>query len=822
MFCHLNFGIWNSSLLAQDSKEEEALFVAEKAFGDGFYEVSLELLERFSKNYPNSSHQPQVELLIGQCYFYQNRFLDALNKFEELKNKPAAKKIKDASIYWIAEVHFKGNSFSRAASYYKEIIDNFTDSPYLPAAYYSLGWCMFEEGDFREALEYFRAVESKFPKEARKTDAAFKAIECLYNLKDYTGLKKEIGPYLKLYSKDPNRLSYLYFYLAEADYYLKDFHKAIQEYSRALADRPGRPQGQEDDNLEALVGLGIGWSYLKLKQYVKAEESFAGINPEKLEKSSRDVLLLGRAVLMIETGRANQAEKIYSELILGASAPLVLVQGYLGKAELLYSQGLYKEAISLYREALSEFESADIPAELLDKLHYNLAWAYLKDGEFKEAIKTFQSVAKESNDKIIKVSALCQVGDAYQDSGDYRRAQATYDSLLKDYPDSFYSDYVQYQLGITMLKSSNYDGAAMSFLALKRNYPQSKIMDDAAYALGLAYFQKQDYNSSREVFEKFEDEFKDSNLKPQALYLLGTSLYNLAEFEGSIEAFKKIVKLYTRDRELVQKAEYEIADCFYRMGDEKEAMKRFKALGARYPDSSLGQETMWWLGDYYYRHNDLPQARRYFSNLIQDFPQSNLRMDAYYALGSIYAQESRNDKAIESFKQAIELGKSDLAAQAGIAMADIYLKEDKADLALDIYQGIITEYPNLCGLIYPKMADFFAKETDFDQALEYYRRSLDVVPVRSMPAIQLKIAETMQAQGKTEEAIEAYLKTAYLYSSSEDQAFAVRSLLRVAEIYEGKENFQEALNVYAKVISMNTDEAKYAQERMEWIKKHVK
>jgi len=80
----------------------------------------------------------------------------------------------------------------------------------------------------------------------------------------------------------------------------------------------------------------------------------------------------------------------------------------------------------------------------------------------------------------------------------------------------------------------------------------------------------------------------------------------------------------------------------------------------------------------------------------------------------------------------------------------------------------------------------------------------------------------MQAQGKTEEAIEAYLKTAYLYSSSEDQAFAVRSLLRVAEIYEGKENFQEALNVYAKVISMNTDEAKYAQERMEWIKKHVK
>ena len=36
------------------SKEEESLFVAKKAFEDGFYEVSLGLLDRFLKNYPDS------------------------------------------------------------------------------------------------------------------------------------------------------------------------------------------------------------------------------------------------------------------------------------------------------------------------------------------------------------------------------------------------------------------------------------------------------------------------------------------------------------------------------------------------------------------------------------------------------------------------------------------------------------------------------------------------------------------------------------------------------------------------------------------------
>jgi len=795
-----------------DSKEEEALFVAEKAFGDGFYDVSLELLERFLKTYPNSSHKPQVELLIGQCYFHQSRFIDALNKFEELKSQPSAKEIRDAAAYWIAEVHFKGNSFSRAAAYYKEIVDNFPGSSYLPAAYYSLGWCSFEEQDFAKALEYFKAVEQKFPAQAQKTDAPFKIVECLYNLKEYARLKDEVRPYLKMYSRDPGRLPYLYFYLAEADYYLSNFNEAIDEYNKASS-------GSRGGNLEALGKLGTGWSYLKLKQYPKAENNFLEIDPEKLEKRSRDTLLLGMALLLSETGRSAEAKKSYSELIATADEPLVLAQGYLGKGELLYNLSEYAEAINLYNQALGDIDFQSIPEELADKLHYNLAWAYLKNGEFKGAIKEFQKVVKESDDKIIKVSALCQIGDAYQDSGDYKKAQEAYDAILKDYPDSFYSDYVQYQLGITLLKDSNYDGAIMSFLAFKRNFPQSKIADDAIYALGLAYFQKQDYNAGREIFEKFEEEFKESNLKAEALYLLGTSFYNLGDFKQAIEVFNKITRLYGKDKDLAQKAEYEIADCYYQLGEEKEAMSRFKALRSKYPDSSLTDETMWWLGDYYYRHNDLLQARRYFSSLMRDFPESNLIADAYYALGSIYAEETKYDEAIENFKKVIEISGSDLSAQATIALADIYLKQDKANSALNAYNKIIQDYPNLSGLIYPKMADLFFRTGDYPRALDYYRKSLDLVPIRGIPAIQLKIAETLQAGGKQDEAIEAYLKTAYLYiQDTQEQDFAVKALLRVAEIYEGRNNFSEAINVYKKVIAMNTQEAKYAQERVDWIK----
>lgn len=796
-----------------DSREEESLFVAKKAFDDGFYDVSLGLLERFQKNYPASSKSPEVNLLIGRCYFHQNRFLDALGKFEELMSQPKTANIRDAVLYWTAEVHFRGNVFDKAAGYYRRIIKEFPDSTYVPAAYYSLGWCLFQEQKYGEAKDIFKVVEERFPKEPQAKDAGFKIVECLYNLKDYTGLKARLKEYFKIYSKDTTRLSYLHFYMAEAEYYLDDLNAALQEYALVI-------KNNRDEKMQALSKLGMGWSYLKLKRYTEAETLFLEIKPQDLEKRSLDVLLLGKAILMVETNRVNEAKATYEELLKNTSDPVVLIQAYLGKADSLYNLSDYQQAIDAYRQGLEKAAIETVPRELVDKLYYGLSWSYLKQGEFKEAIKEFQKIVKGSDDNIVKVSALCQIGDAYQDSGDYAKAQETYDTILRDYPDSFYNDYVQYQLGLTMLKASNYDAAIMSLLSLKSNFPTSKLLDDATYALGLAYFQRQDYNASRETFEKFQEEFKESNLRPESLYLLGTSLYNLGKFNEAIEAFKNIIRVFSQDTELVQKAEYEIADCFYQMGNEKEAMNRFNALRAKYPDSNLTAEIMWWLGGYYYRQNQPELARRYFSSLIADFPRSNLVADAYYAIGSSFEEESRFDEAIENFQKVVKSGSSDLSAQASLAIADIHVSQEKFEAALKEYEDIKERYPNLANLVYPKMADLFLKMNNLSGSLDFYRKCLDVVPVKEMAGIQFKIAEVLQAKGDLSSAIEEYLKVTYLYS--ENNALAIKALLRTAAIYEGRENFKEAMNIYKRVVSLDVQEAKYAQERIDWIKAHVK
>ncbi len=778
--CNLCIVYWNLNYAYAESssKEEDTLFMAKKAFEDGFYDASLGLLERFLKNYPDSPKTIEANLLAGECYFYQNKLSEALTKFEELLQESQAKSIKDSLYYWIGEVNFKRNDFTQARAYYKDIIEEFPGSSYAPIAYYSLGWCLFQEQKFQEALEYFKALAVKFPKEPQSKDALFKIVECLYNLKDYTAVKEKIGLSIPAFSKDTLRLSYLYFYLGEADYYLGNYSGSLEAYAKVLANNP-------DDKMQALAKLDLGWSYLKLKRYQEAEDIFVDLKQEYLEKRSRDILLLGRAMLLTETNRLNQAKELYGRLISEASDPVILAQGYIGRADALYNLADYPEASRAYREALARINLKSMPAQLVDKLNYNLSCSLLKQGEFKEAVNGFQKVFDNSSDLNLKLSSLCQIGDAYQEYADYQKSAQVYSRLLKEYPDSSYTDYALYQLSASYLKDSQNEEAILNLSGFGKKFPSSRFLDDATYTLGLAYFRKQDYTSAKAVLNKFQGELKNSDLRPKALYLLGSCLYSLGDYSAAIQVFKEIPRSSRLDADLAQKAEYAAADSLYQMGQEQEALGRFKALRSKYSDSKLAPDIAWWLGNYYYQHNEPELAARYFLSIIQDFSGSDLLAEAYYGLGLTLLDGAKAEEALDNFKKALSLNKPGIKPKVIIDIAELYFKAG-----------------------------------DYTNAMDYYKKALEFAPRLEISGIHLKIAEIQESRNRFDDAIKEYLEVIKL--SDPKDALAVKALLRLAQIYEDQANYKEALNTYSKILSMGISESKYAEEQITRLKGPVK
>jgi TolA-binding protein len=803
---------FNSAQAARfNKKEEDAFYVAVKAYEDGFYDVSLTLFDRFLKTYMESDKRNDALVYIGQCYFFQEKYVKALDQLEPLLKKEGGDGVRGKVLYWLGEVYSKGRDYKQAADFYKELIRDYKDSPYFGPAYKSLALAQFNEANYAEALATYRAIIAQSQDAASTQDAFFGVCEILYRTKDYAQLKKELSDFIVRYPQSP-MIPRAYFYLGEANFYLNQLEEAIAAYRYVET-------AASDEEQKSLAHLGMGWTYLKLKKFDEAKEIFSVFGEEDQPTS----VWLGKAVLAAGLASYERALEFFDRVIAQDKKQEYTPFAYFGKAEVFYNLSRFQEALVAYRTSLDKLKMTSgvytDSKELRDKIYYGLAWSYLKVGDFKSAQEAFQKVASLSTDKTVKWSALVQLADTYQDAAEYKKAIEAYQKFLEDYPDTVYNDYIQYQLGMTWLKMENLDSAVLAFRKLLKDYPTSQLIDDACYFLGMAYFRKGDFSSAKNELEKFSSDHKDSTYRLQSLFLLGESLSNLGEYKPAIEVFNSILKEGSGQEILRQKAEYEIANAYAALGDDTQANKRLSDFVARYPDSQLAPDVLYWLGQSYAQKKNSLSGHKYFERLIRNYPDHELTPDTYLENGLFYLDEGNADAALRNFELVKEKGKGSSLGRAWVLSGDIFLA--KSD-----FQGALKNYEEAARLggptaqdAYIKIAEVYKRRKAPQEAKAALEKALAWEGGRGYSAIQFDIAELCEESGLVQEALEAYLKVYYLYP--QDKVSSVKALLRVARIYEDKEDWVEFASILEKIASYDVPESKYARERLQSLKTEV-
>ncbi|MFH1692073.1 MAG: tetratricopeptide repeat protein [Candidatus Omnitrophota bacterium] len=791
-----------------DKQQEDAFYVAAKAYEDSFYDVSITLFERFLKNYFQSNKKSEALLYIGQCYYAQGKYMKALNQFESLLDSEGIEPIKDKVLFWLGEVYFKGRDYRRAGEFYKQVIDHYKNSHYFVLAYKALAQAQIDDGKFQEALETYNQILSITHDPLVNQEAFFGICESLYRMKDFSRLRKELEDFIKKYPQSMI-LGRAFFYLGEADFYLGQYEEAIQAY-QSVGEFSSDPQQI------SLARLGIGWSFLKQKKYKQAKELFSLFENELQSPG----IVLGKAVLETGLGNYEEALKLFDDVIAIDKAQEYIPLAFFGKAEVLYNLFRLDEAIVAYRTALDKLKVISSGAytqvkDLRDKIHYGLAWSYLKIGDFQSAQNEFQRVASFSTDKIVKISALCQLGDAFQDAGEYDKAIQTYQNFIKDYPDTVYSDYIQYQLGMTWLKMKNLDSAVLAFRRLLKDYPSSKLIDDVNYFIGICYFQKGAYAVAAEQLQLFVNGFKDSSYRSQALFLLGESYMNAIQYKEAINIFGLIAKEYADAQMLRQKAEYEIANAYERLGDDAQASRRLMDFITRYPDSQLTPDIIFWLAQSCCDKKNFSQGRKYFERLIRSYPDHELAPDAFLQIGISYLEEGKTESAVRSFQQAKQNGNDQIKARASLSLGEVYFTKSELGKALGQYEEAAALGDDMKKPAFLKISQVYRLQGKLAESIAVLQQALNRDGGVSDAEIQFNIAELLEEKGDSQEALEAYLKATYLYS--DDKTWVVKALLRVARIYETQEKWTEVESILKKILEFDVPEVKYAQEKLQWL-----
>jgi len=794
------------------AQEDELFYIAQKAFDDGFYDVAIRYIEQFLHMFPSTGHYTEARLLHGQCFFFKHQYLKAFEIFQSLSDES---KLRDATLYWLGETYLKASDYRQARNCYRKVIDLYPDSVYTPQALYSQGWSFYEQGDYGQAATFFRDLSNRYPDHNLTEDALFRMGECYLNQSDYTRAGAVFEDYAQRFP-DSERLLNAVFYIAECCYYTDDLLKANTYYARAAEDG-GDPQ------IAFLSEIGMGWIYLKLKKYPLSENHFQKARQLAGKHSfSEEEILLGEGALQTETERYHEALESYQTIVIRFPQSTHLTAAMLGKANALYFLQDYPESIQAYQNLLTYSQTHILDEEVMEKIRYGIAWSHLKQGDLTQAINAFTMILNAATSKPVKLSALTQMGGAYQEAGYFDEALNIYDRILNEFPESAYADYAQFQQGITLLKMGDVAGAKISFQSLKTNFPDSHYAAEADYYLGFAHYQNQEWSEALRYIQNFLNisEKKDFFLT-QAQYILALSQFHLKSYAPSLELFELIAKDPAVQPSIQQTAEIYIGKCLFETDAVKDAVEQFRNVIKKFPLTEAHQDALLWIGGYYLDSRNYAAAITAFSDFITTFPGSHRLTFAIYNLGQCYLALEEYDRALSCFERITEESGSELFARARLAIADIFSIEMSPAQALERYRQVADRVPAYQRDALMKIARIHEQQDRPNKAIDVYQEALATEQNQSTVSnaeILFEIADKYELSHQPDAAVEQYLKIPYL--QNQETAWSVRAYLRVARIFEDQEDWNAAKTAYMKVLELDTEESKFARERIDWINNH--
>ena len=106
-------------------------------------------------------------------------------------------------------------------------------------------------------------------------------------------------------------------------------------------------------------------------------------------------------------------------------------------------------------------------------------------------------------------------------------------------------------------------------------------------------------------------------------------------------------------------------------------------------------ETLFFTGVKFFANKNYTYARQFFKEIIDKYKSSDFYVSSYFLLGDCYKNMNQNQKALDTYKQAIALSpKNDTVAQTLFSMADIYKNMKFYFQARSIYKSVAKDYAN--------------------------------------------------------------------------------------------------------------------------------
>ncbi|MEW6482972.1 MAG: tetratricopeptide repeat protein [bacterium] len=617
--------------------------------------------------------------------------------------------------------------------------------------------------------------------EERLSTVYYRIADCLW----FIDKKEEaISSYQEALSRYPNNPSSSYAIFRIIQYYLeiKDYDRAVSLFSSYLIDYPNLPWKDS-------VFYSIAVSFEEIKDYNRVISYYKKI----LETSKDDLLrrnsLSSLARIYYENGDfekslfyANCLVKSYpsdSSFILLFSCLFNMKRFedavsvfpkissptkelYLAQAESLYSLGRFNEAVDFYKKGGAKT---------------GISFSYLKLSKIDLALEELKKIGDDRS-----LYLIAQIGE------DNEKIKA-YEKIIADYPKSSFREEAFLRLSLLYLKIGSITECLVMCDEMIKEYPKTPLSLTCLYNVGISL-------DNEEYLWRIVSLYPNFSKNPEILYKIGDNRMKKGQYKEAIDAFSSLIEKYPKselfgyslyntaflynkignpkkarlvyktipaiDKELGERALFYSANISFNLKDYGLAISDYQSLIKQYPKSSFVSASIYQIGWCYYKKERFDDARKYFTKIILNYKESPYFSCSIYWLAWTYFEEGRYDEAIEAYlRLQREFPEDSLSKDAYLRIGLCFYNQGEYKEAISSYQKLVEKGADkaLMEEALYQIGEAFIKDNKPGAAINYYNLFLEKGQEKEMAKkIRKRIAQIYYLEGKKKDSREEYKK----------------------------------------------------------------
>ncbi|MDV7185801.1 tetratricopeptide repeat protein [Lutibacter sp. TH_r2] len=623
-----------------------------------------------------NSFEPSSELK-ANCEFYAANCAvmlgqpDADYLMQDFVDKYPTNTKRNSAFINVADYYFKVGKYAYAAKWYSKVKNTSLTIKKEEEYYFNYAYSLFVNKNYTKAKELFLNILNS---PTYGSQAKYYYGYIAYNQDDY----KTADEYLGEVANDSQYESKVSYYLADMNFKLGKFEKAIENASPLLA----KARGVEHSEISKIIGE----SFFNLEKYNEALPHLINYKGKRGKWTNTDYYLLGYTY---------------------------------------YQQKNYEEAVNNFNKIISGKN------EVAQNAYYHLAECYLKLNQKNEALNAFRNAASMKYKTDIQQDAWLNYAKlSYEIGNPYKSVPDVLQEYLDLYPNSEHKQEIDDLIISAYITSNDFKGA-LEFLKNKKGTKEQGLYQKVAFYRGVELFNKGDFNNAKEHFSNSLKIPLNAETVAKATFWKGETNYRLNKFINAIEDFNTFKSnteaSKTNEFELLN---YNLGYAYFKQKEYSNAITAFNNYIANEKDKTKLNDSYLRIADSYFASRNYSSAILNYNKSIAlneadvDYAQfqkaisygltgnenkkieelnsflntqttSGYRDNAHYVLGNSLVKKGRNNEALQNFdKLIVNFKRSPLVSKAMLKKGLIYYNTDKNEQALTTYKNVVSNFPN--------------------------------------------------------------------------------------------------------------------------------